>query len=210
MKCITAKDLLCWLWINFWTDCDKQSCKLNAILRRHYTNLVNTKITRCAIGFTWGWHQQLTTADWSDIYRVLWVYVELEDNCDIWPCYRKEESCWCDCDDTYSLAISEAYWELWVWEYSVDWNEVCINVWENVKRWHIVYSRWPKEISSIEDDICLEPMEIEILQMWVLRYQAEIEKDFNLAKYFEQQMYNLKTRIVELEDRIPFSIKWYK
>lgn len=186
-------------------------CKMNAILRRHYTNLVWTHLTRCAIGFSWWWHMELETHSGNDIYKVLWAYVELEDECQVWDCYQKIEDCWCECDNTYRLAISEAYRELSVWEYSVDWNKLCINVWDNVTRWYVVYNRWPKEIESIEDEICLEPLEIELLQMWILRYQAEIDKNFELASYFEKQMYNQKTRIMnDIEDKIPFSIKWFK
>lgn len=206
--CQTIKELSCWLGINLWNDCEKTICKMNSILRRHYSHLINSKITRKIALFSWNWDINLQTENWEDIYKVLWIYVFLEW-CEIPKCYEKVDVCECECDNLYKMRAKRWFNadNLSEWEFYYCGNDLSFVVTENAEWWFVEYSKWPVELESINDKVCLDPIEIELFQLWMLRWEAEVGKDYELARYFEQQMYNTKTRIQnEIEDVIPYSI----
>lgn len=208
MKCVSANEILCWLGIEFSTDCERSVCKVNSILRRHYANLVLSKTTEKAIWFTWANEITTNTDNWEDIYRVNWVFVKVTDCCTPWPCLTKVKSCDnYECDYWYQLSIKDALWELEPGCYTVDCDKISINVGAEVERGYITYSKWPKEITSMDEEICIDPLEVELLQMSFLRADAEIKRDFEMAQYFETREFNARRRLIEqIEDRLPSRI----
>lgn len=208
MQCTTPNDILCWLWITLGNDCKKNVCKFNAILRRHYSNLVWYQTTRTAAWFVWGWDQILTTNWWEHVYKVMWAFVKLSSKCDKNKCLIPIE--WCECNDWYKLPLKRAVYDMDVWSYDYDCDKISVNV-GDVESWYVVYSRWPKEITDMNEKICLDPVEWEILQMGVMRYKSEIDKDFELASYYEQRAFNARTRLKnDIESQIPDTVWfWY-
>lgn len=210
MDCTTPKDIICWLWISFWWKCDKQLCKFKSVLRRHYAKLLWTQATMETIWFVSWWTQILTTAHWEEIYKPWSVHIKLDrwTNPISWitPLERLDWEQW------YSVPLRNyiAEFNMDIWDYVVKWNTIELLLPNNVEQWYLVYSRWPQDVRSLSDQFCLNPTEWELLQAWMMRMQAEVNKDYDAAKYWEQREYNIVKSIKEdIEQRIPHTI-WMK
>jgi len=208
-----ANEIMCGLWISLWNNCHKNVCKMNNILRRHYTNLVWSEVTKSVLTFTGPDSHTITTGNWEHIYKVLWVILQIDNCTNTNKCLTKLISCGlCDCqeNDWYSLWIREAARsDLMIGDYTVDRDTIMINVGPNVNNGYVIYSRWPQKLTSMDSEICLDPMEMEIIQQEILRFHAEIRKDYEWATYFEQKWFNARNRLQNLiEDRI-MSTAWF-
>lgn len=212
MKCMSIPELMSGLWINTSNNCDKNIARINAVLRKHYANLVGSHVTRSAIGFTGSWDQDLVTNDWNDIYKVLGIYVEMKPCYAVTKCHREVRKCDNCSLNRYTITPKRALFDdSDTWSYAVSCDKLLVNVWDNVERWYIEYSRGPKEITSMDDKICIDPLEIEMLQMSLLRAWSEQDKDYQLAEYYEQREFNARNRMQnDIENRIPDSAGfWY-
>lgn len=206
MKCKTARELMCGLGLNLSSNCEKDVCKFNSILEDHYMMLVNTESTKAAVWFTWQWIQQVTSLNGEDIYRVHSIAVTPCDKCCPPSCMHKLDSCDDCCNHWYWLEIHNAYFELDKWGFVVNNNKIDFNVGEGIVKWHVIYSRWPKEITSLDDQICVDPKEMRLLKASISKNWAEMAWDFEAANYFEGRQFKAMQQIEQIEDRTPYRI----
>lgn len=178
-------------------------------MQDHYLMMVNLETSKVAVGFTWKWLQEVSSVNWEDIYRVHWIYVEPCDKCCPPQCMSKED--WCDdcCDNLYSLHIYPAVWDLDVGAFSVNSNKISFNVWDGIQKWYVVYSKWPKEITSLDDLICVDPKEIRLLKQTINKTRHEMNGDYEAANYFEKLQFKAFQQLEAIEDRLPHSILWF-
>lgn len=209
MKCMEVKDFLCWLDVDFGSDCDAAVCKMNAVLRRHYTKLIGSQATKSSLWFVWSWEHTLQSPNGENIYKVHWVHVQLCDECDPDECHIKMD--WCSCSNWYMIPLKPSLWDIDPWTYVTDCDKVSINVWCNVKKWYIIYSRWPKEIESLDETICFDPLEEDILQTGIMRHYFQLKKELEMANYYEQMEFNARKHLKEeVESQIPYKIGFGK
>lgn len=207
MKCFTARELMCGLGLNLSSNCEKDVCKMNSILEDHYLLLVDMETTKVAAWFTWEWLQTVSSVNWEDIYKVHRIVVSPTDKCCRPYCTHDLESCTSDCcTNNLWLDIHPAFWDIDVWWFVINNDKVDFNVWEWVSSWYIVYSRWPKTISSLDDPICIDPKEIRLLKSSISKSWSEMMWDFEWAAYFEQRQFKSIQQLEKIEDRLPYRI----
>lgn len=214
MRCIKVSDLMCGVGLRKSNKCDADVCKINDMLMTHYSLLMETNVTKVASWFVDPGTCTVTvnSINGEDIYKVHYIAVTHEEECN--SCYKFHATCMLDkpscecCKNWKLLPIREWHYSLDVGEYSIDCDKVTVNVWEQVKKWYVVYSKWPKLISGIDDDICIDPREYELLKAWLQRQEAERKWDYEAANYFENKQFRAKERLMKAEEVYPYIITY--
>lgn len=207
-ECLTVRELFCGLNIND-PDCDNKICTLNRILRDFYTQISNTKLSKLAVAFSgWGF-KTIEMPYWlKQVHNII-----VKWNC-LWKkCFVKMPTCnWFDCDGLYEFIAQQVWSEPAVWQYYIskenDKQVVKLNLPDWVTEWWIVYSRAWEVLEDLDDEICIDPNALVLLQYMIKEVYAEDSREINMASYYRNKFDALLKRELENQEKLPYRIIW--
>lgn len=208
MKCYTPQEILCWTKANSMSqDCDP--CKFNNMLSMAYTYFSWFDFLRDHIDFVWSkdcndWvTMEATTPNGNCISKIMGIYVVLDTSCDTFSsCWIPQKCTFCP-DTVYKLPHRRVSKRYQAGDFTLDWDRILAQIGPDIKKGWIEYSKWPKKIESYDDEICLTEEELMAIQLMANMVDAENDGNVELASYFEQRLYNRRTRIAETERLYP-------
>lgn len=163
-NCIKVKDLFSSLSVSD-PSCTRQIARINRILRMFYLDTV--WYTQNIVEHWFSWKNEIIIKAKYPIYKIYWFYWKWE-----WKCFREFKrscSCWsCKKCTTKEIMLTQSNYWVDEWEYMRKCeNEVYVNLWVNAGQSYMLYSRWPETITSLNDDICIDPYMLTWLELLI-------------------------------------------
>jgi len=188
--CIKASELFDSLAItDEWQSCEKKTARVNRALRNFYLDTISLPINMVSHRIANSWLQTIITE--YPIYKVMGFFSSCGLNCST----SMNNAC---CGEwTQAIQMSRVNNNPQTWQYIVDC-ETQIN--SNIPNWHsdmyLLYSRWPKFITTMQDDVCIDSYMLSWLEYYIERfyhsYQWDINR-YNMAKWeYSERLNNAK------------------
>ena len=205
-ECIKAKEFFKWLNIEDDT-CKTKLDRLNRTLEMFYMDTLDFEENLQA---EWFWGSGLMNIDTLyPIYKfvgIYWTWCKNEcfvegDNVCI-PCWRCNE-----CPEPRQLQTFLWQYDLRQWQYRMlcD-NRIEYNQYDFATNQYIVYSRWPKKITSMDDDICMST-KMKIAFQYLIEWSYAIrDREFNAINLYQSLYTQALQKIKWSSEYIPYSI----
>jgi hypothetical protein len=200
--CYTIKEILDGTFVGD-ESCNKKIARMNRILANFFTDLVETQRGTVAECFSGSWEIKIVTK--YPIRRVHGFYGEWH-----WPCFQNVE--WtCDpcyrCDNIKQMVLLESPYYTKNNSYRINGeNEIILHIDCPVKNGYFVYARGPKRITSLSDEICVEPQVLIGLQSLIEVFYTTLSDELNKSQLIEQRYAAWLTKARELKDYVPYAI----
>jgi len=210
-NCQTIKDFLKCLWIEN-ISCKSKVCEFNRILRKFYLDVYDVDFNRVTEPFIWNWSFEIITN--SPIYKLIWIFWKEEcGSCWCTDCLLDVPSCeWaCRCNNKLKQVMHSVWdkWELKVWEYTLWYKCVQVNIPDCLSNWYITYYKWPDVYNSLDEKLCMPDELLVALEHLVLHEYAIKDKMFEFATYYAQMYNQILKKLKDKELTVPFSVwKW--
>lgn len=205
-ECFKASDLFKWLNIEEDT-CKTKIDRLNRALEMFYMDTLNFPENIEAEWFWWSWLIDIETK--YPIYSLKWIYatwcstscfVEEDDICiECWQCP--------DCPKPKLLQTFPAKYDLKQWQYDIICdNKVRFHQYSFASNQFIVYSKWPKKIETMNDDVCMSTKMKIAFQYLLERTYALRDREFNAINLYQSLYTQTLKNISWSNDFIPYSV----
>lgn len=204
----TIKEILCWLNIND-PDCGNKVCTMNRILREFYTHIAWTKLAKQAVAFSGSGN---ITIQFNHKIKQVHDFI-VKGKCVNQKCFQILENCGSYCSDPlYQMFMQEVWSTPAVGQYYITqgtgWVELKTNIHSWVTDWWVVYSRWPEELTSINDTIQIDDNALILLELLIMKIYAERDRDANMAQWYKNQFNELLALEKLNQERLPYRIIW--
>ena len=202
-SCIKAKDIFAWIReVDQW--CKNKVARMNRILRNFYLDTVDVPWNIVAQAINWSWIQTIQTE--YPIYKIFWFFWQA------WTCTAQcyiQSGSKCCGDWTDQLKMYHVNLNPWIWQYTSKCDtEIIAWIPQSLKWWYFLYSRWPKEIQSMDDEICLDPRMLTWLEYLIEAFYAESNLEDNKMS-IAMQHYNKRLEDVKkATDTFTFSVEF--
>jgi len=202
-SCIKAKDIFAGIReTDQW--CKNKVARMNRILRNFYLDTVDVPSNIVAQPINWSWVVTIQT-DYP-IYKIFWFF---------WKAWTCSAQCyiqaWSKCcgDWTDQLKMYHVNLNPWIWQYMSKCDtEVTAWIPQSLQWWYFLYSRWPKEIQSMDDEICLDPRMLTWLEYLIEAFYSESNLEDNKMSIAMQHYNKRLDDVKKATDTFTFSVEF--
>lgn len=198
-SCLTAREILEWVR-TIDQGCAKKVQRFNRILRNFYLDTVDVSYNIVAepIGATW-----LHTINTQyPIYKLFGFFGNWCDSCFI------DQNNKCCGQWTSQLKMYNVDWNPWIWQYKkICDTEIYAGIPYDLKNGYIVYSRWPIEISSMNDEVCLDPSMRTGLEYYIEMFYSETDWELNRMNVSKANYNEWLDKVKKASDNMTFSVE---
>lgn len=179
--------------------CKKKLDRINRILRNFYLSTVWLSDNIEYQPIAGDWLQTIQTE--YPVYKVMWFFWSW-----CWAeCYMTQSDKCCG-EWTKQLKMYKTNIEPRIWQYRIECeDEIIANIpkWFN---WYIVYSKWPKKINSLSDNICINWTMLSWLEYYMEMFYEWVEWDLNRMTISKQNYQEWLDQVKESEENRVFDV----
>lgn len=201
--CMSAKEIFSSIReVDQW--CKNKVARFNRILRNFYLDTVDVPSNIIAQEINWS--GLITIQTEYPIYKIFWFFWEA------WSC---TSACyidkWSKCcgDGTDQLKMFNVSVSPKIWQYKTKCDtEIEAGIPNSLKWGYLLYSRWPIEINSMNDNVCLNPLMLTWLEYLIEAFYAESNLEDNKMSVSMQHYNKRLEEVKKATDTFTFSVEF--
>lgn len=210
-NCTTVKDFLKCIWIEN-VSCKSKVCEFNSIMRKFYLDIYSLDFNRTVEPFVWSGNIEIIT-DYP-VYKLIGIFGK-EDCNSCWcnACLLDVPTCewWCSCQAKLKQVMHQTWDDnnLKTWEYTQWYKCISANIPSCFSDWYIVYQRWPKLFSWLDENLCLPDELLVALEYLSMHEYAIKDKQFEAAQFYSQMYQQVLKKLNDKDATVPFAVgRW--
>jgi hypothetical protein len=199
--CLTAKEILDWVR-TIDQGCAKKVQRFNRILRNFYLDTIDIPYNIVAEPIVASWIHTINTQ-----YPIYKIFGFFGTGCD--KCYIDQNNKCCG-EGTSQLKMYNVDFNPWIGQYKkICDTEILAWIPNNLQNGYIVYSRWPVEILSMDNQVCLDPAMRTWLEFYIEMFYSETAWELNRMNLSKANYKEWLDKIKEASDNMTFSVEMW-